>query len=91
MTQIVIKKPGIKLEEQELLFQKFQRLSAQPTGGESSTGLGLYITKLLVDQLHGSIDYKTEEGKGTRFVVNIPIEIEENLMYVNTEEALGIF
>lgn len=64
--------PGISKEEQDKLFKKFQRLSAQPTGGESSTGLGLAITKSLVDKLGGSILVKSEVGKGTAFVIQLP-------------------
>lgn len=64
--------PGISQEDQRKLFRKFQRLSAQPTGGESSTGLGLAITKILVDNLGGIIHVESEVGKGTAFVVELP-------------------
>ena len=47
--------PGILKTDQEKLFRKFQVLSARPTGGESSSGLGLYIVKKLVDNLQGKI------------------------------------
>ena len=61
--------PGIPVEEQSLLFEKFTRLSARPTGGESSTGLGLYIVKELVEKLNGSITVESEPGKGTAFLL----------------------
>ena len=60
---------GIKKEEMSLLFKKFQKLSAKPTGGEMSTGLGLYITKYLTDQLKGTIKVKSKTKGGTRFTV----------------------
>ena len=44
--------PGLSPEDISRLFGRFQRLSAKPTGGESSTGLGLSIVKRIVD-LHG--------------------------------------
>lgn len=61
--------PGISGEEQKLLFNKFTKLSAKPTGGESSSGLGLSIVKKLVDSMNGSISCKSEPGKGAEFIL----------------------
>ena len=61
--------PGIPEEEQPKLFGKFSRLSTRPTAGESSTGLGLYIVKELVEKLNGRIAVESEVGKGTEFVL----------------------
>lgn len=47
---------GLTAEDKKHLFRKFQRLSARPTGGEDSTGLGLHITKNLVQALDGRIE-----------------------------------
>lgn len=63
--------PGISASDQAKLFKKFQRLSAKPTGGESSTGLGLAITRALVEKLNGHIEVKSELGKGTQFLVRL--------------------
>lgn len=65
--------PGIKPEEQKKLFRRFQQLSARPTGGESSTGLGLAITQSLVQQLNGEILVQSEPGKGAEFIVRLPV------------------
>jgi signal transduction histidine kinase len=54
---------GLSEEDKEKLFGKFQRLSAKPTGGESSTGLGLSIVKQLVE-LHGGRVWAESEGLG---------------------------
>lgn len=64
--------PGFSEADKALLFQKFRKLSARPTGGESSNGLGLAIVKTLVDRLGGKIDLLSERGKGAEFVVKIP-------------------
>ena len=64
--------PGISAEDQKKLFKKFQRLGASPTGGESSTGLGLAITKALVEKLGGTIEVRSQLGEGTIFVVQLP-------------------
>jgi signal transduction histidine kinase len=61
--------PGIKEEDQPKLFQKFQKLHAQPTGGESSTGLGLSIVKKYVEAMQGKVWCESEFGKGSRFIV----------------------
>lgn len=63
--------PGINPEDQLKLYQKFQKLTARPTGGESSTGLGLSIVKTMVEKMNGKIQYESEEGKGAKFVVNL--------------------
>ncbi len=64
--------PGIKEEDKSKLFNRFQRLSARPTGGESSSGLGLSIVKDLVDLLKGTIEVNSSYGKGTIFTIRIP-------------------
>jgi signal transduction histidine kinase len=64
--------PGFSEDDRQRMFRRFERLSARPTGGESSTGLGLYIVKRLVE-LHGGRVYAESEGpgKGARFVVEL--------------------
>ena len=66
--------PGMTEEDLRRVFGKFQRLSARPTGGESSTGLGLSIVRYLVD-LHGGFVFAESEGsgKGSRFIVELPL------------------
>lgn len=64
--------PGIGPEEQKQLFKKFQRLSARPTAGESSTGLGLAITQALVHKIKGQIWVESKLGGGAAFHVRIP-------------------
>ncbi|MCE2994330.1 MAG: sensor histidine kinase [Cyclobacteriaceae bacterium] len=63
--------PGIPPEDQLKLYHKFQRLTARPTAGESSTGLGLWIVKSVVEKLEGTIDCESEEGVGSTFTVRL--------------------
>lgn len=73
--QVVIRDEGqgISIDDQKKMFRKFQRLSARPTAGESSTGLGLSIVKTLVDRLDGEIRLQSEVGKGTEIEICIPL------------------
>ena len=64
--------PGFSANDKQFLFQKFKKLSARPTGGESSNGLGLAIVKTLVDRLNGEINLVSHSGKGSQFEVKIP-------------------
>jgi signal transduction histidine kinase len=61
--------PGIAPEDMPKLFQRYARLSAQPTGGEASTGLGLAIVKKYVEAMGGRVWFKNNEGEGTTFWV----------------------
>jgi len=63
------KGPGIKAEEMDRLFGKYQKLSARPTAGEDSTGLGLSIVKKYVDGMGGKVWCESEPGKGSNFIV----------------------
>jgi len=63
--------PGINSEDQKKLYNKFERLSARPTAGESSTGLGLSIIKTLIEKMQGRIRYEERAGMGATFVVNL--------------------
>ena len=64
--------PGISPEDMQKLFGKFTRLSALPTGGENSTGLGLSIVKRLVEAMNGKVWCESELGKGSTFIVELP-------------------
>jgi signal transduction histidine kinase len=64
--------PGFSEHDKNFLFQKFKKLSARPTGGETSNGLGLAIVKILVDRLKGKIELISQQGKGSHFIVRFP-------------------
>jgi signal transduction histidine kinase len=64
--------PGISESDMKKLFGKFARLSARPTGGEHSTGLGLSIVKKMVEAMNGRVWCESELGKGATFIVELP-------------------
>ena len=68
--------PGLTDDDKKRLFGKFQKLSARPTGGESSTGLGLAIAKSIVELHNGHIWAESEPGEGSTFFVDLPVKPE---------------
>lgn len=64
---------GIDFKDQKRIFEKFVQLENTYTKSESSTGLGLTITKELVEMHSGQIKLNSEPDKGSTFTVNIPI------------------
>jgi len=64
--------PGLSTDDKTKLFSKFAKLSAQPTAGEHSTGLGLSIVKRLVEAMKGRVWCDSKLGKGSTFIVEMP-------------------
>jgi signal transduction histidine kinase len=73
MVEIVIADngPGIPQELLDRIFEPFF------SPGKGSTGLGLYTSKSIIDEMGGTIHAESEIGKGTRFIVRLPIEEQE--------------
>ena len=65
--------PGFTEEDKAKVFTRFQKLSAQPTAGEKSIGLGLSIVKKYVTEMGGEVWLESEEGKGTTFFVKLTV------------------
>lgn len=66
---------GFTEEDMKNLFRKFQKFSNKPTAGESTTGLGLYITKSMLNKIGGKIQCVTNEGVGSTFIIDLPTEL----------------
>lgn len=64
--------PGLNEADQEKLFRRFAKLSARPTGGEKSTGLGLSIVKHMADAMGCGIGVDSTPGQGATFIVAFP-------------------
>jgi two-component system, sensor histidine kinase and response regulator len=64
--------PGFTDEDKSRMFSRYGRLSARPTAGEPSTGLGLSIVKKLVDAMNGRLECESSAGKGAAFTVDLP-------------------
>jgi signal transduction histidine kinase len=61
---------GISAEHLEKIFERFERVEIEP--GVSGLGLGLYISKNIVQSHRGQISVESEPGKGTKFTVKLP-------------------
>jgi signal transduction histidine kinase len=73
LVEVIDNGPGLSDEDKQKLFGRFQRLSAQPTAGESSTGLGLSIAKRLAELQGGQLlAFSEGPGKGSRFTLSMP-------------------
>lgn len=66
---------GISEKDMKNLFGKYHKLSARPTAGEDSTGLGLSIVKKYVLALGGKVWCESEVGKGSNFIVELPLTL----------------
>lgn len=65
--------PGFTDNDKDLMFSRYQKLSAQPTGGEHSTGLGLSIVKKYVELINAKIELESVFGEGSTFYIKLPI------------------
>ncbi|MCK4716774.1 MAG: HAMP domain-containing histidine kinase, partial [Candidatus Marinimicrobia bacterium] len=64
---------GIPEDEISKIFKEFSKTSVRPTAGEKSTGLGLAIAKKIIEAHHGTISVASEVGKGTTFIITLPL------------------
>jgi len=69
--QVVDNGCGMDKETKEKIFQRFFS-----TKGSRGTGLGLMITKKIIDEHEGAIAFDSEKGKGTRFVIKLPEKVQ---------------
>ena len=65
---------GISDEEKPRVFTKFHRSTGALEYDYEGTGIGLYITKLVIEQHGGTIDFTSQLGKGTSFVIKLPLQ-----------------
>lgn len=65
---------GIPKDEQARVFGGFYRASNAKASGETGTGLGLYLSKTIVEQHHGKLAFVSEQNKGTTFTVTLPAD-----------------
>ena len=76
--QFIIRDTGIGMSEEfrEHIFEAFTREETSTVSGVQGTGLGMAITKNIVDMMGGTIEVRTEQGKGTEFIVRLPFRTQ---------------
>ena len=79
---------GISKEEQNRLFQSFSQVDASITRRFGGTGLGLVITKQLVEMMSGNIHVESEKGKGSTFSFSIKLRMDENVDEVQEQSKV---
>ena len=70
--QIQDEGPGFSSEDKARMFHRYRRLSARPTGGEPSTGLGLSIVHKLARAMNGPLTCDSISGQGATFTLRLP-------------------
>ncbi len=78
--KIIVEDTGIGIHKNQLdkIFDEFNQLDYYLTKKIKGTGLGLTITKKLLDLLQGNIRVESEPGRGSRFIITIPFQIKTN-------------
>ena len=78
MYEIRVKDNGIGMSPEfvKKIFSPFERERTSTVSRTQGTGLGMAITKNIVDMMGGTIDVQTEQGKGTEFIVCLPFRIQ---------------
>ena len=69
---------GMSKEFQKHLFEPFTQENSKARTNYEGTGLGMAITKSLVDKMGGTIEFESEQGVGTTYHITIPFEIDKN-------------
>lgn len=81
--------PGIGLDKQQVIFEKFRQVDASVTRTHGGTGLGLAISRELAVLLNGSIGVRSAEGQGATFWLVLPIQIEPSAVDAGSPVAMA--
>ncbi|HEY5550072.1 MAG TPA: PAS domain-containing sensor histidine kinase [Candidatus Saccharimonadales bacterium] len=89
VTQVQIKDTGIGIPEEDLphLFQKFYRVDNSMTRSVGGTGLGLFISKRVIELYNGRIWVESQDNKGSTFFINLPRLTTEQALQMQKTEA----
>ena len=86
--EFIVKDTGIGMSEEfvKSIFEPFSRERSSTVSGIQGTGIGMTITKNLIDMMKGTIDVKSELGKGSEFIVTIPFRLQKEHKEVKKED-----
>lgn len=79
---------GIPEDKQDIIFQRFRQIDKSLTRKNEGSGIGLSIVKSLVEIMDGKITVQSEVGKGSEFIIKLPVKlIEESTSEASKEAA----
>ena len=81
---------GIAAEDQNDIFQMFYRLNSDPMEAREGTGVGLAVTKLLVERMAGKIGFESALGKGSTFWFELPLASNESTLIWTEAMHVGV-
>ncbi|WP_251861166.1 ATP-binding protein [Clostridium sp. Marseille-Q2269] len=88
---------GIPEDKKKSIFDRFIQVDKTLRRNKEGSGIGLYLVKSFVSMHEGSIDIKSEMGKGSEFIINIPVKLvenqldeENNIMYSPSKEYVNM-
>ena len=88
--EISVKDTGLGMSKEfaEHVFEPFERERTSTVSGIQGTGLGMAITKNIIDAMGGTIRCITEQGKGTEFIINLEFRLQDNIQPVGVIQEL---
>lgn len=81
---------GISEVDRDKVFQLFHRLGADPAIAREGTGIGLTITKTILEHMAGNIDFISELGQGTTFWIELPLSSNDNVFIWTDAMITGV-
>jgi PAS domain S-box-containing protein len=89
--EFIVSDTGIGISPENLanIFEEFVQASSETSRKYGGTGLGLTITKNLIEMQGGTIKAESTLNKGTKFIVRLPYQIGENSMLTNSKEEVA--
>lgn len=81
---------GIAEADHDKVFQLFHRLGADPAIAREGTGIGLTITKTILDHMAGSINFTSKLGQGTTFWIELPLSSNDNVLIWSDAMITGV-
>jgi signal transduction histidine kinase len=70
---VVDRGPGIPEDFHERIFERFSQADSSTTRRAGGTGLGLHISRQIVERMNGTIGFESQVGRGTTFWVDFPL------------------
>lgn len=81
---------GIKKADERNVFQAFRRLDDDPTIAHEGAGIGLAVTKMLIEKLAGQINFDSTYGEGTTFRIDLPLAENKHIIIWDEKMRIGV-